>query len=39
LSLPLADLIQSHFKQIINDGNGEQDLALLVSHLRSSLSK
>jgi 3-hydroxyisobutyrate dehydrogenase-like beta-hydroxyacid dehydrogenase len=38
VSLPIADLIQLHFREIISLGGGQKDLSLLVSHLRNTLT-
>lgn len=40
IKLPLAELVRSHFKSIIEQGHGQQDLSLLIRHLRAdALSK
>jgi 3-hydroxyisobutyrate dehydrogenase-like beta-hydroxyacid dehydrogenase len=37
LHLPLANVIQEHFKEIINNYGGEKDVALLISYLRQTM--
>jgi 3-hydroxyisobutyrate dehydrogenase-like beta-hydroxyacid dehydrogenase len=34
LDLPLAGVIQSHFSEIVEQQRGDQDVSLLISHLR-----
>jgi 3-hydroxyisobutyrate dehydrogenase-like beta-hydroxyacid dehydrogenase len=38
LKLPFAEIVQEHFQEIISNGGGNADVALLVSHLRKKLS-
>jgi 3-hydroxyisobutyrate dehydrogenase-like beta-hydroxyacid dehydrogenase len=37
MDLPLASVIQNHFSEIISQQRGEQDVSLLISHLRRTL--
>jgi 3-hydroxyisobutyrate dehydrogenase-like beta-hydroxyacid dehydrogenase len=37
--LPLADVIQAHFKEIISNEGGHKDVSHLVTHLREALKK
>ena len=39
LNLPLGELMQQHFKDIIAKGEGAQDVPLLVRHLREVIQK
>ncbi len=38
MTLPLAEVIQSHFKEMISASKGDQDVGLLISHLREKLT-
>jgi 3-hydroxyisobutyrate dehydrogenase-like beta-hydroxyacid dehydrogenase len=37
LQLPLGEVIQQHFREIISNNEGNKDVSLLIAHLRSSL--
>jgi len=37
ISLPLAEIIHSHFDGMVNSGGGDRDVSLLISHLRKNL--
>lgn len=39
MRLPLGEIVQQHFQEIIASGGGNQDVALLVSHLRNKLGQ
>jgi 3-hydroxyisobutyrate dehydrogenase-like beta-hydroxyacid dehydrogenase len=39
MDLPLASVIQNHFSEIISQQRGDQDVSLLITHLRQSLNK
>jgi len=39
MKLPLGEVIQQHFKEIISDNGGERDVSLLISHLRKKLAQ
>lgn len=39
MDLPLAGVIQSHFAEIMEQQRGDQDVSLLISHLRQSLNR
>jgi 3-hydroxyisobutyrate dehydrogenase-like beta-hydroxyacid dehydrogenase len=39
LTLPLGEVIQHHFKDMIQNGKGDDDVTLIVSHLRERLSE
>lgn len=38
MNLPLADVIQNNFTEMISNGEGQKDLSLLISHLRKKLN-
>jgi 3-hydroxyisobutyrate dehydrogenase-like beta-hydroxyacid dehydrogenase len=39
MQLPLAEIIQDHFKDMIANGDGKSDVSLLIKHLRKSYVK
>jgi 3-hydroxyisobutyrate dehydrogenase-like beta-hydroxyacid dehydrogenase len=39
LKLPLADLISQHFESTMAAGNGNQDVTMLITHLRTKLMR
>jgi 3-hydroxyisobutyrate dehydrogenase-like beta-hydroxyacid dehydrogenase len=39
LDLPLAGVIQSHFSEIMEQHRGDQDVSLLISHLRQFMNR
>jgi 3-hydroxyisobutyrate dehydrogenase-like beta-hydroxyacid dehydrogenase len=38
LQLPLANLVRSHFEEMIGSGAGQKDVSLLIGHLREKLN-